>query len=872
MNIHKEDTHSVFPKYFQARGAHHLAVTIMGAFALDKSEELLDETDLWAAAGEALSAHEVLDMFMPKQNGEFLAAGKFFSPGGRPVPAGRVRISVGSVNKELHVFGDRNWITKAGIAVGISEPQPITTMEIAYGNAFGGPGFTRNPLGKGMQPSGPDGVLPLPNIEYPDQHIGAPSDRPKPAGFGPLGSDWQPRAGKLGTYDRTWFETRWPWYPEDMDWTYFNAAPEDQIIDGYFRGDENVVIEYMHPAHMKIEAKLPGLRMRCFIEMHGAGKEIFNEVNTRLDTVWLFPAQGVGVLIWRATTAVTDEDATDISAIVIGHEMNADEEKPVEYYRQLLYQEEMEKPGRLEPTEEAVTEARDQPEQPRVPEQESDPEIEAMIRKLEDEITASEQALMNELKDKGIDLAQLMKELPVMTGVPVEEPPALPAELSLSQLEKDLAQGETELGKMLTKLGFDPNVRVELPTHKGQAEPPSAKEFIESMRKAGISDPETEQYLLELETGHEEAEKKLAALLEEEETQDAAREKEKAAAADVQEPVAPELEEVFTREKVVEWYAAGRDFAGKDLSGLDLSGLDLNGIDMQRALLENVNFTRTNLAGADLSKAVMTGAVLDRAYFRSSQMTGCILNAASGRDADMSHADLEGADLTGSAFDGASFIETRLDYALFEESRLKGAHFRHASARWAEFNAADLTEADFHEADVSSADFSEAVMQNTGFSEALAHAATFDGATGHYVTFRDADLRQSRADETTCLERTNFQNTDLSEANWGGADLTSSIFRYATLTMADFSGCNLLGTDFYRTVARKAKFSSANLTDANMTSINLFRGDMTKATLVRTDLKGSNLFEVEFLKAKVVKASFKDANLKRTKLAGWVPK
>ncbi|MBW2660557.1 MAG: DUF2169 domain-containing protein, partial [Deltaproteobacteria bacterium] len=167
MNIHKQDVHSAFSKVFQAKGKNHLAITIMSAFPFDRPSEMLDESDLWSAAGSALSSHDVLDMFMPKQNGEILAAGKFFSPGRMPVRAGSVRISVGSKSKTLHVFGDRRWIKKAGMVSGISDPQPMTEMKITYENAFGGSGFKRNPLGKGMEEKDAEGAIPLSNIEYP---------------------------------------------------------------------------------------------------------------------------------------------------------------------------------------------------------------------------------------------------------------------------------------------------------------------------------------------------------------------------------------------------------------------------------------------------------------------------------------------------------------------------------------------------------------------------------------------------------------------------------------------------------------------------------------------------------------------------------
>jgi len=873
MNIHKQDIHSVFSKIFQVKGENYLVLTVMSAFSFDDPGGLLDESDLWSAAGSALSNHDVLDMFMPKQKGEFLAAGKFFSPGGKPVRAGSVRISVGSKSKTLHVFGDRCWIKKAGLVSGISDPQPMTEMEITYVNAFGGPGYKQNPLGKGTEDQSSEDLIPLPNIEYPDQLIGSPSDRSQPSGFGPLGLDWQQRSVKLGTYDRKWLETRWPWFPEDMDWTYFNAAQEDQHITGYFTGDENVVIENMHPERPAITTSLPKRRIRCFIRQGEKGDEVFKELKTRLDTVWLFPEYETGVVIWRATVRVQDDEAGDVPAAFVADEYLTEKERPVEYYRDIHFagvvEEKAAEEPEVQPPEEEEPAITAKPMGPPAVEAVPDPEAKALIQELEKEVGAADANIAAELKKLGLDSEQFMKDLPMMAGLTVSAPYGPAAEPSVLELEKRLAQGEAELNEMIKQLGFDPDKLMEVSKEIDQGEPPSAKELIKKLRESGIDDPETEQYLLEMEKEQAETEKELAVLLEEDEKREAELGKEE---PPEKEALEPELEEVLTRETVIEDFREAKSFTGKDLSGLDLSDLYLAGIDLRGAILENIDFAGTNLTGAILSGSVLAGASLLRATLTSAKMDGCNLNRVQGHQADMSHADLRGADMTESDFSQGNFEKARMDNALLENSKLEGVRFGKASAQWTVFTAANLQKTDFRGADITRADFTDADIQDANFAETEAQSATFEGATGKFVNFEKADLRKSRADESTFLERADFQKADLSEANWAGADLPSSILRFATLTMTDLSSCNLLGSDFYRAVAKKAKFSRADLTDANMTSINLFRGDLTKAKLVRTDLKGSNLFEVEFLKATVNKTNFQDANLKKTKLAGWVPK
>jgi len=877
MDIRKQESHSVFSKVFQVKDENYLALTVMSAFPFDRSSELLDETELWHAAGSGVSNHGVLDMFMPKQKGEVLAAGKFFSPGGRAAAAGRVRISVGSVDKTLHVFGDRHWIKKAGLVTSISDPQPMTEMDITYMNAFGGTGYRQNPLGKGMEEEGSEGTIPLPHIEYPDQLIGSPSDRPEPAGFGPIGPEWQQRAGKLGTYDRKWLETRWPWFPEDMDWTYFNTAPEDQQIAGYFIGDEQVVIENMHPEQPTIHASLPGLRMRCFIWQGKDGDGIFEELGTRLDTVWLFPAHQMGVVVWRATVPIRDDEAKDITAAFVAHEHLTEDRRPMEYYRDMFFtevegEEGVEGPEAVPspPAEEAASIT--EPVRVRATEAARDPETDALIKELENRIADSEAQVMAELKRLGLDPEQLMKELPLAAGLGMVESSGPPAEMSVQELERQLARGEAELNEMIKKFGFDPDKPMELSKKVDQAEPPSMKDFVKKMQESGISDPEMEKHLLELGEENEQARREVAALLEEQEKEQVELGKEESVEEETQEELKPEADAEYTRERVLEGYSEGWSFVGKDLSSLDLSGLDLSQIDLREAVLEKVNFSGTIMSEARLSGAVLVAADLSKAKFTQTDLSGAQLSEVKGEQADFSGSDLSGADLTRGHFAGVDFTEATMEEANCQGAILRDAVFEKASAKGAVFVAADLVHARFVEADVTGADFSDAALDHADFSRAVAGSATFDGAGGEHVQFGRADLRGSRADKGTSFLRADFELADLAEAYWEGAKLVSARFRHANLRMADLSGCDLKGADFYRAFAPQAKFTKADLSDADMTSINLFRGDMSKAQLVGTDLKGANLFEVEFLKAKLGKVNFQHANLKRTKLARWVPK
>lgn len=52
----------------------------------------------------------------------------------------------------------------------------------------------------------------------------------QPANLAGLGRAWTPRVQRAGTYDDAWQKTRWPMLPKDMDFGYWNCAPNDQQI------------------------------------------------------------------------------------------------------------------------------------------------------------------------------------------------------------------------------------------------------------------------------------------------------------------------------------------------------------------------------------------------------------------------------------------------------------------------------------------------------------------------------------------------------------------------------------------------------------------------------------------------------------------
>ena len=341
MKVIKDMEHGLLLNYFGMNNRFYLSATIMTFFDFSNPDQPITEQKLWPFIQEELGKEAVFDMAMPKPKGEVLVWGRCFAPEGKPRPASQVNFQLGPVKKTLYVFGNRYW-KRSGIVGAISDPEPFTEMPVVYELAFGGSGFDRNPAGRGINPvikaSGEE-IRPLPNIEDPRHLIGSPKDRPEPAGFGPLDFAWPQRSKKLGTYDNKWFQEHWPFYPADMDWTYFNAAPEDQQMEAFFSGNERFTISNMHKSKPIIESRLPNLSHRLFINQlvdknNPEGEKLFKEVHAHIDTVWLFPHAERGVVIYRGSVETADDEALDVTHIYIATEDPSSQAKTIEQFHE----------------------------------------------------------------------------------------------------------------------------------------------------------------------------------------------------------------------------------------------------------------------------------------------------------------------------------------------------------------------------------------------------------------------------------------------------------------------------------------------------------------------------------------------------------
>lgn len=847
MRVVKPISPALLQKGFQNAGKSFWTFSIVQLFQLETGE-LRVEQELWKLLGDEL-ADDVLDQGMPKRRGEFLVYAVACPPA--PVTGCRVSARVGNLERELYVAGDRYW--KDGKA---TDAEPFDSMPLDWPHAFGGEGYAKNPRGKGYVPREHEHHFrPLPNVEEPSQLIRSLAARPEPASFRAFPIDDVERMKQLGTFDQVWKDTRFPGFPANADWGYFNVAPSEQqaLTDGYFEGDEPFEFELLCPGKPKLEGRLPNVQARCFIRRTDA--DALEELKTRLDTVAFFPHRDMGVLIFRAATVVREDDAADLDSVMPAIE-RIGEVKSLEHYADvfqrrsapgspawaLLIESDL-MPGKL------PTGALGGEPPPNV-------RLKAARRRAEKELERVRELLAR----AGVDPRQA-PELPLEEDPPTD--PELIAEKfaileetareQRRQAEEKQALAQRELERIAAERGVSPDAiaetrtggpprvdeRFSLAAIRRQVSQARAQGADISKLEAQLEDPALADRLQLAGMKLIEAYQRAAHVM----------------------PEAPLINSDEARRLGGALVAAARagedlthrDFTRADIEGEDLSGLDLSGAFLEGARLSGATLDGTNLSGVVLARADLKGARLRKADLSNANLGGAILD-----DADLGGASLEGVELHKAKLRRAKLSQAKLPNVLFFEAEVTDV----------DFSEADLSATSWLKLSLQGCDFSGANLERASFVEASGEGVRFERVRGSRLTlvecnlkksrWRGADLRRAALAKSCDLSQADFRQARAEAASFRGSILVEANFGEAHIERADLTECDARGAKIYRADLSGAVLSRCDLRNAVFASTNAREALLDHANLRGADLRGANLFRSDLSKALVDKDTLLD--------------
>lgn len=870
MNLIKPRTLSVLHKPHRFKGQDWFVVSPLCVFTLSDTPVVLAETDP-RADFNSLIPQQVFDLCMPKGRAEYVIVGAAYSPAGKPIEKMTVAAQVANLHKNIFVVGDKKYRKSLlGLRASNSRSHKFQSIPLSYEYALGGRGSKVNPVGKGILRKRSDGEITGANLFYDEPKVTVSSDTELPgAAFGPVGVDWPAKIDQAGTYNQDWLDNHNPGYPTDIDFTFFNRAAEDQQTTRYFKGGDAFRLEGMHPSQRVICGRLPSIVFRVFVKTKAANAQ--QELETKIDTVWFFPEQGIGVMVARAVTPVNDCDALDVASLLLAYEHgSASDEgvggshsastRPQSHYDHVLSL----RTDRSVALKHVFNESQLTP-------QKSDFQLEALravrrayhheqekkSKELADNLCSLLGGGGDDLKDKSPESGELdvdtLKFDPDSTPTPEE---IQSGDFDLSPFI-DFTEKAIELAKIEaenTKSKADELIleaAENASKYSDLASSPSPVTNIETNKEGNGSSPLDNVVRLSNELKESENTEQLEALATQISSECEKLNKQHAVADLVAEKPARTDVSLAKRSWVVKLLKTKASIQGLNLSYADLSQLDFSGKD-----LSGCDFSETDLSGASLRGCGCKETVFYRSY---------------AVDADFSHAQFSSTNMSGlnackalfsgAKFDGGQWNNTALNTSVWQGAKLENTHFFSVSANSADFtravfNSISLVDSSFRNSQFDQAKFNNINVTKCDIAEASFNAVLMSGIAWVESNLGECDFTAARLQKCTALPNCNFSSTKFEKTKvtvcgFGGVDFSKCNFSEGNFHKSDFSNANFNGATLDGASFAFSLLNGVKLSECSARALDVLNGLCRKADFSRSDLtkaqfEGADLFEANF--------------------------
>jgi uncharacterized protein YjbI with pentapeptide repeats len=759
-------------------------------------------------------------------------------------------------------------------------------------------------------------LTPVPNIEYPADLIGSPGDRPSPASLNRIDLMCEQRMSHAGTYDQNYLETRMPGFPDDLNYDYFNDTPKDQWASDFFSGGESFEILNMHPTMPVIKGQIPTVYGRAFVDHQVNDIVNFREIPTQLETVWFFPESELGVLIYRGTIEVTEDDGTDIKKILIANENRGDIPREIsEYQKQLELRTNLEESYKYllytaplipEGMKCGFEQLQDDSNFPLELIAKANMEGFSETKKLEmeEDFKLRMEALRVQMAESGMPPEQIdarMKEL-LPPDDPVEPSPEAqkitdamekvipgimddPDNLDLTKLNlKAMDDVKAEMDSMAEEKTKDArqqlldqieNLKQQEPSAGSQQSIAMMEKILEEMDlPPRLPRIDVDEIIQQIRSQESEVDKQMLVM----QSQGMALEDIKK----MQESFDRDDTEKNTRdglEKALDGYRIGAHYLvdarsphegkegeirekllekfrvhGKTSHG-DYAFLDLSNLDLAGIDLSYSFLEFADLSGSNLSNANLSHAILANAKFKNTTMSNVNLTDCNLGSIHFIGSTFEDCDLTGSTLSKSIIENTQFSRCKMAEKTdmMFEAEFQHAR-----FIDSDLRKNTFIDSDISHCRFTGSDLSESNFVNPIMEAVNFDGSDLSGVNFVNAKADDSKFTKAKMKNVRFVGECTLENTDFTGADVSESNLRDCQLQKAKFTDALLFKTDL----------SGANLKGANFDNARAVQAQFVKSDLTFASLHKIDLMEGSLQKAIISGAILTDSNLYSVSFTG----
>ncbi|MHC8945434.1 DUF2169 family type VI secretion system accessory protein [Advenella incenata] len=856
MKISKPFCLSIQIRPYRWRGQAHIGLS--AAILVDNSKGypvLQNEAGLWSFVAEHLNAEGILDLGMPKPQAEFLVSGNAYTAHSEDKTQCRVQVQVNDRVKQVQVYGDRYFLDNR-----ITPAQPFEQLNIGWQNAYGGPGFANNPMGKGTVEETIHGVRVrrMPNVEWPDYPIRDFRETIHPAGLGAQSITWPVRFGKVGTYSEQWHKTDAPGFFPDMDPSLFNAAMPDQIFEGQAQLPPNT--EYrvwnMHPDKPCWQGTVPAWQARCLVQLQkDAGTEPeTHDVELVPTTLWLVPHLESYIVLFHATLPGWHDDGEEIKHILGALEWKYSPKTHDHYLRYMQ--------TRLDHDESALLAYEDAqllPENLQTAGFDLKPDLNGAM--WEKQHRLQRYLLLHARSDLACMGLDAEHHLPEFVG-PRPQPgmeqlleKQRQRNLAVREHRAELVQAKAAAKRFKQSGGRDKT----LPTLLG--EPDFLKTIEDINARTRVPDPGNKQPNRALD-------ELLAQISQAQASEDNSRivqrqrhrgllfsAQYRSGTYVLDQTIARER-----REKAIQAAQTNRDLSGMDLTGADLTGLVFDNCDFSQAVLMRADMTDATFIRCNLSEAVLFSgtysktqfehcrfhtANMSRTRFDAVSYSSCDFHQAIIDESTFSRCDFSGATFSESVFRNVRFENTTLNALALDATVMLSCSLDHVAAKEARLNKCA-----FYECIFTNSAFADSWLIRCAFALCELSGMSFAGSVMSAFTLiaekpvSDCDFSHAQISDGS-MRGVHFQRPRFVQAVIRNTDCSKSIFE-----QADCRGLETPDGVFMRTEFRHSDFTAANL----MTG--LFR----KSTFVRTNFSKVNFFRADFAQSNIDAGSLQHDN------------
>ena len=811
-------------------GQFEVSIALWHIFSIDREQPDPDDTRILWQLVKTHWPEQAIDEGYPKVRGEFVCFGMAYPPPDLITGPFEALVRVGSLQRKLAVYGPRVFGMLGNIQEQRPPREPVAVLPI---NAYGGKGYPDNPFGLGFNANG---GAPGPCIDDPDHPVLSPTSKVAPAGFWPLSPENSIRKRKLGTFDDKWLKMDWPNFPYDTDLEFFNTAPEQQRLQTYFKGNEEVEIIGMHPRTARMSFNLPGLRARC-IYRRGEDDSLFSgwhESPIVPETLYLFPNEGLASLLHRTVIQVKRPDALDLHDVLLS----------------------LEPKGTPSPSKHAI-------------------------------VQLCQSQLYDVIAPMGSDdRTEVDKSLEQTSATNMKESNNQFQQTSFGAIKRETPAGRIKLSPdfeyILSQAGLDAASAQAIRTAQDPFEALSAAmkkqiqlardEYNQAVLQSGLSEKEYLEKLKsipQVDTAMKKADFSAGIRVELEAMEDFVD-----TVVDMLRKASPQSNYLESAPASKPGYSANpsrisnpshadttdemrafvnarssdpNQFRGVNISDLDFSGLTLAGLDFTGAICEGTDFSGCDLNGACFQDAILTRAKFKSAQLRKSIFVNAVATQAILDGADLTETNLTQTDLSESSCQSTRFDSAILNQTLMDQSNLSQASFTGVIGVKLSACEALLDGCDLSNAILDHADFIKSSIQGCIFNQSQSTRLDLSGAIIKNCRFVSVTFKDCTATLKASLTNCMFDQSDLQGSNWTTVSIDQSTFKGCVLSSADFSSSLVTKTQFIQCKAQSMNFFSSTLKDINFFQNHMMDASFHGANIQKSSFASNNFFGADFI-------------------------